>query len=201
MLTSKRFWTTKDGMCRRIAAQLDAHHRRLKEQRDHDTPREVCCSSFAFKLKGGGFQVANSYQVSIVAKSPRGCAEKLGGGKGCRADERPSGAEEVVEGLFGLNNAGMRVAQETHRRHQCQMNRRPRSRQLLEGPGIPKGQTTQPPPIQYHFRLHPIYCALSRRHSAECRSLPFHPAPSRRFAKCLDFTKAQRCGGQSDRPV
>ena len=65
---------TKDGMCRRIAAQLDAHHRRVTKQRDHDTPREVCCSSFAVTLKGGGFQVANSYRVSIVAKLPRGGA-------------------------------------------------------------------------------------------------------------------------------
>ena len=135
---------TKDGMCRRIAARFDAHHRRRYERRSHDTPREVCCSSSAYQFKGGVFQTANSYQVSIVAKSPRGCAEKLGGGKRCRADERPSGAEEVVEGHFGLNNAGMRVAQETHRRHQCQMNRRPRSRQLLEGPGFQRGKQHSP---------------------------------------------------------
>ena len=51
-----------------------------------------------------------------------------------------SGTEEVVERHFGLNNAGMRVAQETRRRHQCQMNRRPRSRQLLEGPGFQRGK-------------------------------------------------------------
>ena len=79
MLTSKRFRTTKDGMCRRIAARLDAHHRRIKEQRSHDTPREVSCSSFAFMLKGGDFQDANSYRVSIVAKSPRGCVGILRG--------------------------------------------------------------------------------------------------------------------------
>ena len=76
MLTSKRFRKTKDGMCRRIAAHLDAHHRRIKERRSHDTPREVSCSSFAFILKGGGFQVANSYRVSIVAKLPRNGAGK-----------------------------------------------------------------------------------------------------------------------------
>ena len=69
----------KDGMCRRIAAQLDAHHRRINEQRSHDTPREVCCSSFAFMLKGGDFQVANSYRVSIVAKSARGGAGNFRG--------------------------------------------------------------------------------------------------------------------------
>ena len=73
---------TKDGMCRRIAARLDAHHRRLKEQRNHDTPREVCCSSFAFKLKGGVFQDANSYRVSIVAKLPRGGAGENGLNRG-----------------------------------------------------------------------------------------------------------------------
>ena len=181
-------------MCRRIAAQLDAHHRRIKERRSHDTPREVSCSSFAFMLKGGGFQVANSYRVSIVAKSPRGCAEKLGGGKRCRADERPSGAEEVVEGHLGLDDAGMLVAQETHRRHQCQMNRRPRSRQLLEGPGIPKGQTTQSPPIQFHFRLHPIYCALSRRHSAECRSPPSIPPHLQDISRSVLKLTLCRCG-------
>jgi len=68
---------TKDGMCRRIAAQLDAHHRRVTKQRDHDTPREVCCISFAVTLKSGGFQVANSYRVSIVAKLPRGGAGEI----------------------------------------------------------------------------------------------------------------------------
>ena len=76
MTRQKEIRKTKDGMCRRIAAQLDAHHRRLKEQRNHDTPREVCCSSFAFKLKGGVFQDANSYRVSIVAKLPQNGAGK-----------------------------------------------------------------------------------------------------------------------------
>ena len=168
----------KSGACRSCTARLEAHHRLTLERHNHDTLRRVCCG-FAVRqsFESGVFQGANRLPRCIVAKSPRGCAGKLGGGKRCRADERPSGAEEVIEGHFGLNNAGMRVAQETHRRHQCQMNRRPRSRQLLEGPGIPKGQTTQSPPIQYHFSLHPIYCALSRRHSAKCRSPAAHLAP------------------------
>ena len=68
MTRQKEARKTKDGMCRRIAAQLDAHHRRGYEQRDHDTSREVCCSSSAYPVKGGGFQVANSYRVSIVAR-------------------------------------------------------------------------------------------------------------------------------------
>ena len=76
MTRQKEARKTKDGMCRRIAAQLDAHHRRINEQRSHDTPREVSCSSFAFMLKGGGFQVANSYRESIVAKLPQGGADK-----------------------------------------------------------------------------------------------------------------------------
>ena len=60
---------TKDGMCRRIAARFDAHHRRRYERRDHDTSRGVCCSSSAYQFKGGVFQTANSYRVSIVANS------------------------------------------------------------------------------------------------------------------------------------
>ena len=93
---------TKDGMCRRIAAQLDAHHRRINEQRDHDTPREVCCSSFAFMLKGGVFQVANSYRVSIVAKSARGGAGKFREREGIGVEVKVRGAierSEIAEGL------------------------------------------------------------------------------------------------------
>ena len=97
---------TKDGMCRRIAARFDAHHRRIKERRDHDTPREVCCSSFAFKLKGGDFQVANSYRVSIVAKSARGGAgnfrEREGVGVGVGVEVKVRGMierSEIAEGL------------------------------------------------------------------------------------------------------
>ena len=81
MTRQKEARKTKDGMCRRITARLDAHHRRGYERRNHDTPREACCSSSAYPLKGGGFQDANSYRVSIVAKSPRGCAGILRGGE------------------------------------------------------------------------------------------------------------------------
>ena len=92
---------TKDGMCRRIAAQLDAHHRRVTKQRDHDTPREVCCNSFAV-VKGGGFQSANSYQVSIVAKLPRGGAGNFREREGVGVGVKVRGAierSEIAEGL------------------------------------------------------------------------------------------------------
>ena len=42
---------------------------------------------------------------------------------GRRPDEKQSGTEEVVEGHFGLDDAGMLVAQEPCCRHQRQMNR------------------------------------------------------------------------------
>ena len=92
----------KDGMCRRIAAQLDAHHRRINEQRSHDTPRKVRCSSFAFMLKGGDFQGANSYRVSIVAKSARGGAGNFPEREGVGVEVKVRGAierSEIAEGL------------------------------------------------------------------------------------------------------
>ena len=59
----------------------------------------------------------------------------------------------------------MRVAQETRRRHQCQMNRRPRSRQLLEGPGFQRGKQHSPRRCGHHPRRRPRHIPPAARSS------------------------------------